>query len=176
MGDYGFEGAGEHADTDFPHIVIEALEAYMCEENDFEDNHSSLDCWMAEYPDLESAEKELVVLQNKSNSLALLRFSSKEEYYAECHAIEHDTMMLERVLDRHYKDFIPEGMKHEDFSIGTTFRTGGGKWMCTDVGSRTIICIRYNPYDPSWMKGPPYPVDEKVFNEYDFGGCTFVSK
>jgi hypothetical protein len=32
-------------------------------------------------------------------------------------------------------------MKHADFKIGTKFTCGGNKWLCTDVGSRTVVAV-----------------------------------
>lgn len=67
-------------------------------------------------------------------------------------------------------------MKHSDFSIGTRFFTVVGLWVCTDVGTRTIAAIRI-PDDTEeermgatveqWMQGPPYVVEERLFNEND---------
>src|SRR4051794_28747912 len=62
-------------------------------------------------------------------------------------------------------------MKHSDFRIGCEFLTGGGRWRCTDVGTRVITAIKLNhDDDPSWYIGPPYKVVESVFDEYDFEG------
>jgi hypothetical protein len=60
-------------------------------------------------------------------------------------------------------------MKLEDFKVGQTFYGPGGfKWLCTDKGTRVIIAIMLD-YDKKdyWFKGPPYSVEEKVFDEYD---------
>lgn len=63
-------------------------------------------------------------------------------------------------------------MTHSDFKIGTEFCTAAGRWLCTDVGSRTVIAIRLDHQDdPSWYNGPPYAVAEAVLDEYDFDGC-----
>jgi addiction module HigA family antidote len=59
-------------------------------------------------------------------------------------------------------------MKHSDFSIGKIFYTATGEWKCTDVGTRTIACIKTKE---GWMEGPPYALQEQVFDENDFGGC-----
>ncbi len=84
-------------------------------------------------------------------------------------------------------------MKYSDFSIGSEFYTGAGKWRCTDVGSRTIIAIRIDQVtvihsdgkgnttsevvsnDESWFNGPPYAVAESVFDEYSIAGCHLES-
>lgn len=80
-------------------------------------------------------------------------------------------------------------MKQTDFKIGAGFYTTSGKWRCTDVGSRTIVAIELGPRkivsvdteqgtitksvqdDESWLNGPPYSVEEVVFDENDIDGC-----
>ena len=66
-------------------------------------------------------------------------------------------------------------MKHEEFSRGLLFYTGAGTWVCTDVGSRTIIAVKKVAIE-AWPKGPPYAVGESVFDEYDQLGCTLDPK
>lgn len=61
-------------------------------------------------------------------------------------------------------------MKHSDFAIGQVFYTESGAWVCTDVGTRTIIAVE-KKYKDNWPDGPPYAVIELVFNENDFDGC-----
>ena len=52
---------------------------------------------------------------------------------------------------------------------------GGTRWRCTDLGRRTVIAIPLeHEDDPSWYNGPPYAVDEKVFDEYDQKGCRLT--
>ena len=66
-------------------------------------------------------------------------------------------------------------MKREDFQIGTEFICGGNRYRCTDVGTRVIVAISLDKYDdPSWHVGPPYAIQELVFDEYDMGGCSPV--
>lgn len=65
-------------------------------------------------------------------------------------------------------------MRHSDFRIGEVFYAAAGHpWRCTDVGTRTICAISLMDHadDPSWFNGPPYAVQEMVFDEYDFDGC-----
>ncbi len=64
-------------------------------------------------------------------------------------------------------------MKIEHFKIGSTFFASAGfEWLCTDKGTRTITAIMLNPNkDSSWFTGPPYNVDEVVFDEYDMISC-----
>lgn len=86
-------------------------------------------------------------------------------------------------------------MKRSEFSVGQEFWCGGKRWRCTDVGTRMIaaICLEPNeivsmvpsrhpgaPWhevrsitdDPSWHAGPPYAVEECVFDEFDMPGCS----
>ena len=63
-------------------------------------------------------------------------------------------------------------MRHEDFKIGTEFKTDTGIWRCTDVGTRTIIAIKISDHEnPSWFNRPPYAVAEIVFDEDDREVC-----
>lgn len=67
-------------------------------------------------------------------------------------------------------------MKHSDFSIGKEFKTEYKKWRCTDVGTRVVIAIELKSPNgddttSSWYDGPPYAVEEFVFDEYDLKGC-----
>jgi hypothetical protein len=64
-------------------------------------------------------------------------------------------------------------MKHSDFTIGQEFLCGEKRWRCTDKGTRTVvaICLDEHPDDPSWFNGPPYAVEEIVFDEDDIEGC-----
>lgn len=64
-------------------------------------------------------------------------------------------------------------MKHTDFEIGTNFYTvTGQRWLYTDVGSRTILAIELDPkLDNNWFKGPPYIVEEIVFDEKEIQRC-----
>ena len=64
-------------------------------------------------------------------------------------------------------------MKLEDFEIGKKFYAHAGfEWLCTDKGTRTITAIRLDPNkDDSWFIGPPYAVEEVVWDEYDMLAC-----
>lgn len=64
-------------------------------------------------------------------------------------------------------------MKHSDFFIGLDFLASAGfAWRCTDIGTRTITAIHIEEgRDELWYKGPPYPVEEVVFDEYDLLRC-----
>lgn len=64
-------------------------------------------------------------------------------------------------------------MKIEDFSIGHDFTNATGVvWRCTDKGSRTILAIEINDdRDPAWFIGPPYVVEEVIFDERAMSGC-----
>ena len=64
-------------------------------------------------------------------------------------------------------------MQLEDFEIGKAFIAGAGfSWLCTDKGTRTITAIMLDPAkDPNWFIGPPYAVDEVVFDENAMQSC-----
>ena len=63
-------------------------------------------------------------------------------------------------------------MQIPEFEIGKQFSCGGNIFLCTDVGSRTVIAIRVdNVPDVSWLSGPPYALAEDVFDENDREGC-----
>ena len=62
-------------------------------------------------------------------------------------------------------------MKLQDFKISEEFYTNAGKWRCTDIGSRIIVAISLDQEDERNYNGPPYSVQEVVFDEYDFEGC-----
>ena len=51
-------------------------------------------------------------------------------------------------------------MRHDEFKIGLEFTTADGlsRWRCTDVGTRVIVAIEFEPdnKDPSWYNGPLY--------------------
>jgi hypothetical protein len=66
-------------------------------------------------------------------------------------------------------------LKHNEFRIGSTFKSGIRTWRCTDIGSRTIIAIALDhDEDTSWYNGPPYAIVECVFDEYDMPGCQII--
>ena len=65
-------------------------------------------------------------------------------------------------------------MKHEEFKIGMEFESGGRFWRCTDIGTRTVAAIALEGHDVLWFIGPPYPVEEIVFDERDLPDCTEV--
>lgn len=90
-------------------------------------------------------------------------------------------------------------MKRSDFTIGREFWCGGKRWRCTDVGTRVIVAICLEPHeivtiepgerpsapsreirsitdDPKWLIGPPYAVDESVFDEYDMPACSLTAE
>lgn len=68
-------------------------------------------------------------------------------------------------------------MKKNEFHIGLEFMSGPGFWFrCTDVGQRTVVAIRLDRGDPSWYAGPPYAVQEIVFDEYDLEDCYLTEE
>jgi hypothetical protein len=64
-------------------------------------------------------------------------------------------------------------MKHSDFKIGMIFYLCTGQaWRCTDTGSRTINAIELPDHlSKDWFNGPPYAVQEIVFDEHDMAGA-----
>ncbi len=82
-------------------------------------------------------------------------------------------------------------MERSDFAIGETFWTHGGAFRCTDVGTRVVVAVKLGPRevsrgesengelritkriddDASWLNGPPYAVEEVVFDENELLGC-----
>ena len=89
-------------------------------------------------------------------------------------------------------------MEHRDFRIGVEFWSSGKRWRCTDVGTRVITAISLEPHevvewktdekgfktterryvtdDPSWQRGPPYPIVEHVFDEDSIEICSLVAE
>jgi hypothetical protein len=88
-------------------------------------------------------------------------------------------------------------MEHKDFTIGQEFLCGGKCWRCTDIGTRVIvaICLEDTEYvshkdgeevkrtltreeaeAEGWFNGPPYSVQETVFDEDDMEGCEPVEE
>lgn len=63
-------------------------------------------------------------------------------------------------------------MKHADFHMGLEFLGSGGfRWRCTDVGTRTIVAIRLDHDSIAWYQGPPYIAKETVFDEHEIAHC-----
>ncbi len=82
-------------------------------------------------------------------------------------------------------------MELRDFVIGDTFCTHHGAFRCTDIGTRVVVAVKLGPREiaraesvdgelritkliddnPSWLNGPPYAVEEVVFDENELLGC-----
>ena len=64
-------------------------------------------------------------------------------------------------------------MDIDEFEIGQIFfGPAGFQWLCTDKGTRTITAIMLDDNkDPVWYMGPPYPVEEIVFDENKMKSC-----
>ena len=82
-------------------------------------------------------------------------------------------------------------MELRDFVIGETFWTHDGAFRCTDIGTRVVVAAKLGPRviaraerldgelqitrrmddDPSGLNGPPYAVEEVVFDENELLGC-----
>ncbi|MBY3432747.1 hypothetical protein HFN89_00975 [Rhizobium laguerreae] len=57
--------------------------------------------------------------------------------------------------------------------IGGRFKCGGGAWIVTDIGSRSLSAIKIDEKaksDPTWLEGPPYALEEVVFDTVDIDG------
>ncbi len=81
-------------------------------------------------------------------------------------------------------------MKHSDFKMGMEFTVHDKLWRVTDIGTRTIIVIRLGDIviggtkpraidhteaeSEGWFNGPPYAVQEQVFDESDLEACEPV--
>lgn len=87
-------------------------------------------------------------------------------------------------------------MKLNEFGVGREFWCGGRRWRCTDVGSRVVVAICLEPHeivrltaaagtssgaieqcvtdDPNWFSGPPFAIEESVFDEHDLPACAEV--
>lgn len=65
-------------------------------------------------------------------------------------------------------------MKITDFKINEFFYGAAGfKWLCTDIGTRTITAIMVtDARNSDWIKGPPYALEEKVFDEHAMKICA----
>ena len=63
-------------------------------------------------------------------------------------------------------------MNSNEFKIGENFFTATGEWICTDVGTRTVIAIRKEEFDKAILKTPPYDCVEFLFDENDLAGCS----
>jgi len=66
-------------------------------------------------------------------------------------------------------------LKYKDYKINEIFYTDAGKWKCTDIGSRIIVAISLDHEDERNYNGPPYSIQEVVFDEYDFEGCFTIT-
>jgi hypothetical protein len=79
-------------------------------------------------------------------------------------------------------------MEHNDFRIGIHFYLGRNKYLCTDIGKRTIVAISADYADivthengntkttrrkltRKDFSGPPYFLSEVVFDEFDIPEC-----
>lgn len=69
-------------------------------------------------------------------------------------------------------------MELSEFKIGDPFWTGSGKWICTDIGTRTVIAAKYDEMMNYHHKVHLDPVlcNEQVFHRYDWDGCWLTEK
>ena len=82
-------------------------------------------------------------------------------------------------------------MKHAEFEIGKDFWCGGAQWRTTDIGTRVVVAILIDRIQiqtemarmlkkligseaeaEGWLNGPPYAVQETVFDEDDMTVCS----
>lgn len=59
-------------------------------------------------------------------------------------------------------------MNIHKLKIGDTFIDEHGSWQVTDIGSRVVVAVNISN---GWVKGPPYPSQEKVFDEVALSHC-----
>ena len=93
-----------------------------------------------------------------------------------------------------YPRVVCSPMKLSEFQIGCEFASDGGRWRCTDVGTRVVVAIRidqatitrkspdeapslrtisgHEADEIGWFDGPPYNVLERVFGEDDQESCV----
>lgn len=79
-------------------------------------------------------------------------------------------------------------MRHDEFEIGARFKAGGRTFLCTDVGTRVVVAVpveavvgssaggtqrldEAETQEKGWLNGPPYAVQELVFDENDMPAC-----
>ena len=75
-------------------------------------------------------------------------------------------------MDASQPSAVGETTRSAVFEIGKEFFSRSGRWLCTDIGSRTVTVIKKDMPDDRWYAGPPYAVAEVVFDEDDMGGCV----
>lgn len=73
------------------------------------------------------------------------------------------------IIDRQ-DTFHPAGMTLTQFKIGEEFLTASGRWVCTDIGTRTVIAKHVADRGGRTMVEPL----EIVFDETQFDGCSPV--
>jgi hypothetical protein len=89
------------------------------------------------------------------------------------------------------RDRLTATMELSGFVMGETFWTHHGAFRCTDIGTRVVVAVKLGlrevsraesvdgevrmtkriDDDPSWLNGPPYAVEEVVFDENELLGC-----
>ena len=89
-------------------------------------------------------------------------------------------------------------MDLKDFEIGKIFWTGSGRWKCYDIGTKTVVAIKWEPHDVKgrissikegkrvtervvWHRIPSkeksiYYQTLTTFFDYDFPGCWKTKK
>lgn len=63
-------------------------------------------------------------------------------------------------------------MKLTDFAIGMTFsHINGNRYLCTDIGTRSVLAICIEDIEPDLFRGLPYLEDEITFDEIEIRFC-----
>lgn len=63
-------------------------------------------------------------------------------------------------------------MEISEFYPGLVFNSAGGfEYLCTDVGTRTVLGVLLTGVDPIFVQGPPYIQTEEVFAEHELQFC-----
>jgi hypothetical protein len=81
-------------------------------------------------------------------------------------------------------------MELKDFKIGEVFLMSDCRWLCTDIGTRTVAAVKLDKVevttqdksgsftrkmcidlDSDWLNGPPYTLPELVIDENDMEVC-----
>ena len=68
-------------------------------------------------------------------------------------------------------------MQLSEFKIGCIFLCDGQRYMCTDIGTRTVVAVQLGRHvedAEDWVGAPPYALGELVFDEDDVCVCIIA--
>ena len=105
------------------------------------------------------------------------KFSEKQKFPIIAAALKSENPAILDAIDKLLVLSVMAGVKpYTEYHIGCEFICGDKKWRCTDIGFRTItgICVSDHEDDQSWLNGPPYAVEEIVFDEDDLMSCQII--